>query len=262
MKRAALITGASAGLGATFARQLAARGSDLILVARRADRLNELAEELNRTHGVACEILATDLSTDEGVAATRERIQTEATLEYLINNAGFGAKGRFFNAAFEDQDRMHRLHVMATLHLTDAALRVMVPRNHGSIINVASVAGFTFSAGSTSYNATKHWINAFTEGLYLELASVDSNVRVQALCPGFTYSEFHDVIAVDRSTIPKSLWLSADRVVRESLDALPANRLFVIPDWRYRLLVRVYPWLPRSLRHWGAIRAGRRMKRD
>lgn len=259
MKPVALITGASAGIGATFARQLADRGCDLILVARRADRLAELAATLAPAR---VEILAADLATDEGIAATRAKIEATPDLDYVINNAGFGTKGRFVDANFDSQDRMHRLHVMATLHLTHAALRLMVPRDRGSIINVASVAGFTHSAGSTSYNSTKHWINAFSEGIYLELLSTGSQVRIQSLCPGFTYSEFHDVLGMDRSRIPRSLWLSADRVVRESLEALPHNQLYVIPDWRYRMLVRLYPWIPQSLRHWGAIRAGRRMKRD
>ena len=258
-KPVALITGASAGIGVEFARQLARRGFDLILVARRADRLAEVAESLKPAR---VETLVADLATDEGIARTRAKIEGTPPLEVLVNNAGFGTKGRFADADFESQDRMHRLHVMATLHLTHAALRGMVARNRGAIINVASVAGFTHSAGSTSYNSTKHWINAFTEGIYLELLSTSSQVRIQALCPGFTYSEFHDVLGMDRGAIPKSLWLSAERVVRESLEGLESNRLYVIPDWRYRMLVRLYPWIPRSVRHWAAIRAGRRMKRD
>ena len=130
------------------------------------------------------------------------------------------------------------------------------------VINVASVAGFTLSAGGTSYSATKHWLNVFTEGLYLELRSSGSPVKVQALCPGFTYSEFHDVIEMDRSAVPKSWWMSADLVVAESLGGLDRGKLFVIPGFRYRWLVRLLSLVPRRLIYWGAIRAGRRLRRD
>jgi len=253
----ALITGASAGLGAEFARQLAGRGVSLILVARRAERLQALQAEL----GVACEVLRADLATDAGVASVVARLQQLPALDYLVNNAGFGTRGRFFEQGVAPQETMHRLHVMATLQLTHAALAKMVPRAQGAIINVASVAGFAMSAGSTSYNATKHWMNVFTEGLYLELKTAGSPVRMQALCPGYTVTEFHDVAGMDRAVIPAGLWLQARDVVAESLNALDRNQLFVVPGARYRWFVRLYPHLPRWVRHQLAYKAGRRMKR-
>jgi hypothetical protein len=261
MSSLALITGASAGIGAEFARQLADRQCDLILVARRLDKLDGLARELRSAKGIRVETLAADLASDEGIRAVAEKIRATPELDYLINNAGFGTRGVFHQTDAGPQEQMHRLHVLATVALTHAALPAMVRRSRGNIINVASVAGFVMSAGSVSYNATKHWMNVFTEGLYLELEMAGSPVRVQALCPGYTYSEFHDVAGVSRSTVPASLWLNAGFVVRESLAGLEHNRLFVIPDWRYRGFVAVTRYFPRWLRHRLAIAAGRRMKR-
>ncbi len=230
-------------------------------MARRADRLEQVADELRTAHGIAVETIAADLVTDDGVATVAARISAEPRLDYLVNNAGFGTKGMFFAADLEGQDKMHRLHVMATMRLTHAALREMVQRKKGAIINVSSVAGFLKSAGGTSYCATKAWMNHFTEGLRLELKSVGSPVRVQALCPGYTYSEFHDTMGWDRGNAPKSLWMTADFVVSESLNGLEKDRLFVVPGWRYKLGVAIIPHLPQALYHWGAIRAGRKLRR-
>ena len=262
MRPLALITGASSGIGATFARQLAARGCDLMLVARREERLHSLAAELLATHGAHCEVLTADLALDADVIRVSQRIAAVPRFDYLINNAGFGTKGKYFYADLAGQVDMHRVHVLAIVQLTHAALKRMVAQESGAVINVASVAGFTLSAGGTSYSATKHWLNVFTEGLYLELRSSDSPVKVQALCPGFTYSEFHDVIEMDRSVVPKSWWMSADFVVSESLRGLDCGDLFVIPGFRYRWLVRILGLVPRRMIYWGAIRAGRRLRRD
>lgn len=261
-KPMAFITGASSGIGAAFARQLAARGCDLVLVARRKDRLQTLAAEVRAAHGTACEVLPADLALDADVARVAERIANIPRLDYLVNNAGFGTKGKYFHADLAGQVKMHRVHVLAIVQLTHAALKRMGEQNAGAIINVASVAGFTLSAGGTSYSATKHWLNVFTEGLYLELRSSGSPVKVQALCPGFTYSEFHDVMQMDRAVVPKGWWLSADYVVEQSLIGLDRKLLFVIPGFRYRWLVRLLALVPRPLIYWGAIRAGRRMRRD
>ncbi len=252
----ALVTGASSGIGAVFARRLSAEGYRLILIARREDRLNRLAAELGRA-----EVLAADLTVDADLKRVEERIHAEPRLEFLVNNAGFGTRGRFFEAELEGQDRMHRLHVAAIVHLTHAALRGMVERRKGNIINVSSVAGFLHNPYSVSYGATKAWINSFTEALCVELKSIGSPVRVQALCPGFTLSEFHDALGVDRSLIPHSLWLSAEEVVDASLRGLEQEKLIVIPGWRYRLLVSTLRWLPRSVRHAIALQYGSRNRR-
>jgi short-subunit dehydrogenase len=138
----------------------------------------------------------------------------------------------------------------------------MVPADRGALINVASVAGFLTSPGGTSYSATKHWMNAFTEGLYLDLRTRGSRVRVQSLCPGFTYSEFHDVMGISRGSIPKAWWTTAEFVVEESLRGLESGRLFVVPGWRYRLLVALATVVPSSLRYAGSIWFARRYKKQ
>lgn len=259
-KGLAVITGASAGIGSTFARRLARDGYDLLLVARRTDRLEALARELEEAHGIRAVPMAADLAVEADLHRVESRIAASPDLALLVNNAGFGVKGRFYEAALEEHDRMHRLHVLATMRLCHAALRVMVPAGGGAIINVASVAGFTITPGGASYSATKHWMNAFTEGLWLDLASRGCPVRVQSLCPGFTYSEFHDRMGVGRGTIPESWWTTPEFVVEESLRGLERGELFVIPGWRYRLLVALYRLTPASLRRSASIRFARKFK--
>jgi uncharacterized protein len=257
----ALITGASSGLGAEFARALAARGLDLVLVARRRDRLAELAHSLEAHYHVRAEVIEADLATDPGVAAVERHIAELPDLDYLINNAGFGVMGRFWEVDVAAQDKMHRLHVLATVRLTHAALGGMLARNRGGIVNVSSVAGFTQNPGSVSYAATKCWMNSFTEGLYLDLGSARSAVRVQALCPGFTHTEFHLAAGMDKALVPRWLWLDAGFVVAESLNGLERGEWLVIPSRRYRWFARLYGWIPRSVRHALTFHYARRMKR-
>jgi len=156
---------------------------------------------------------------------------------------------------------MHRLHVIAVLRLTHAALRGMVERGKGNVINVSSVAAFLHNPFSVSYGATKAWMNSFTEGLCVELKSIGSPVRVQSLCPGFTYSEFHDVLGIDRRLIPRGLWTTAEEVVDASLRGLERGRLIVIPGWHYRLFAGLQRWVPRPVRHAIALQYGSRNRR-
>ena len=256
----ALITGASSGIGAAFARSLAKRGYDLIVVARRRDLLEQLAQEL-AAGGCAVEVIEADLTEPASLAAVENRLLSGGPVDLLVNNAGFGTTGMFPKTDLAGQDKMHKLHVIAPMRLTHAALQSMTARNKGAIINVASVAAFAMSAGNVSYCATKAWMKNFSEGLAMELTAMRSAVRVQALCPGFTYSEFHDAMKVPRSAVPKSLWMDAGFVVQESLDALDRGDLFVIPGWKYRLFVGVLPFIPRRIRHAVGARSGRRMKR-
>lgn len=256
MAKVAWITGASSGIGAEFARALAARGYDLALVARRLDRLEHLAAQL----GSRVNCVQADLSEEQDLSAVADRIH-RAPPDLLINNAGFGTKPVFAEADWEGQERMHRLHVMATLRLTHAVLPGMVARGSGGIINVSSVAAFFRSVGGVSYCATKAWMNAFTEGLNLELRSRRSAVRVQALCPGFTYTEFHDVMGVDRGIIDRRLWLSAADVVSDSLRALETGKWLVIPNWKYKLVVSLIPRLPLFIREAIQLRSPHRRSR-
>lgn len=253
MKPLALVTGASAGIGTAFARRLAKDGYGLILVARRRDRLEQLAHELG-----GAEVIEADLTREADLERVAARIGGEPSLELLVNNAGFGIMGAFFEVPPEGQEQMHRLHVMATLRLTHAALHGMVERKKGGIINVSSVAAWGLSPGNVSYCATKAWMNVFTEGLDLELRSVGSPVKVQALCPGFTLSEFHDVAKMDRKTIPAWLWMKAEDVVDESLAGLARGKLIVVPGRFYKTLVMFLRWVPKWVHRSGAQRYARR----
>ena len=255
-KPRALVTGASAGIGAVFARKLARNGYDLILVARRRDRLEQLAHEIG-----GAEVIAADLSDEADLQRVADRIAAEPRLELLVNNAGFGVMGPFWDAPLDGQEQMHRLHVLATVALTHAALRGMVARNKGAVINVSSVAGFALTPGSVSYGATKAWMNAFTEGLHMELRGAGSAVKVQALCPGFTLSEFHDVAHVDRKAIPARLWMKAEDVVDASLEGLEKGKLFVVPGGIYKALVFVVQAIPRWLYRAGSLRFAKATRR-
>jgi len=247
----AMITGASSGIGEVFARKLAPQ-YDLLLVARNQQRLTELAAELSSQHGGKVNVLAADLSDAAELQAVADRIAAEPNLALLVNNAGFGHRGRFWETDLDAIERMHRLHIMALVRLSHAALRILVPQNRGAIINLASIASFVQRAGSASYGATKSWVAAFSEGLYVDLREAKSAVTIQALCPGFTYSGFHDVMGEDRTRIaPAAFWLSAEQVVDESLAALSKGTLFVIPGWRYKWLAATLrsmpPWLKLKL---------------
>jgi short-subunit dehydrogenase len=242
----AVITGASSGIGMMYARRLAA-AYDLLLIARRHELLDRLGGELSAQHGTAVTVLTADLTDDADLTRVAERIAGESRLALLVNNAGFGHRGAFWEADLKILEKMHRLHVMAVLRLTHAALGVLVRENRGAVINVASVASFAQRAGSACYGATKSWLATFTEGIFLDLKRARSAVKVQALCPGFTYSGFHDVMGEDRHAMaPKSLWLTAEQVVDDSLHALslPAGPLFVIPGWRYKLIVGAITAVP------------------
>ena len=247
-KPLAVITGASSGIGLAFARKLAPN-YDLLLIARRQERLQALANELTAQHGSVVTVLAADLADDPQLSMVAARIAGESALALLVNNAGFGSRGAFWSVDLAVLAKMHRLHVTAPLTLTHAALGVLIKKNRGAVINVASVAAFGQRAGNASYGATKSWLAAFTEGLYLDLKKANSEVTVQALCPGFTYSEFHDLLREDRNkSAPPSFWMRAEDVVDASLSALPRGTLFVVPGWRYKLIVAILTKLPSWLK--------------
>ncbi len=261
MSGLALVTGASSGIGAAFAGALAQRKYDLIVVARRQDRLDELARSIERSHGVKVESMAADLTRDQDLARVEQRIASASNLELLVNNAGFGSRGKFFETDLAHQDQMHRLHVLATMRLTHAALAGMVARAKGGIINVSSVAGFWQAPGNVSYCATKCWMNSFTEGLALELSGARSPVKVQALCPGYTRSEFHDAAGLNRNHIGAGMWMSAEEVVAESLRGLEQGKTFVIPGWRYKAATFLLKHMPRAILRGAAVRQQRRLGR-
>ena len=239
----ALVTGASSGLGETFARELASRHYDLILVARRKDRLQALAEECRKRYGVRAEVWPADLATDEGIEGVADRITARDDLTLLVNNAGFGAGGPYHRIEVKPQMDMIHVHVAATARLTKAALPQMIDRDRGAIINVSSVAAFAVLAKRTMYNSTKAWINVFSRCIAEELRG--TNVRIQALCPGFTITEFHGTPKFkkfDTEGIPRLLWASSDKVVAASLAALRRNKVVYVPG----VLNKIMAALPRT----------------
>lgn len=256
----ALVTGASAGLGREFAIQLARRGYDLVIVARDEERLRSLATELQHTTGIAVEVLHADLTKDGDVSAVVDRID-HGPLDVLVNNAGFGTRGTMAKTSREGQEAMLRVHVLAMHRLTQAAVQRMVPAGRGSIVNVASVASWLISPGNINYNSTKAWQRVYSEGLALELHG--KGVYVQALCPGYTHTEFHQRGGMNKKSVPGWWWMNADRVVKESLDAMENRRpVVVVPGAGYKvaaLIVRFMPrWCWRLLISLGARGSGAR----
>ncbi len=246
----ALITGASSGIGEEFARQLARRGSHLILVARRRERLDEIAEELKQAYHVDVEALTADLSTTEGIETAAKAIRRTRDLDLLVNNAGFGVPGAFHDNVFSLEQNMVRVHVEAVNVLSRAAVEGMVERGRGGIINVASLTGFGPTPGSVNYSATKAYIIRFSQGLALEMKPF--GVTVQALCPGFTHTGFHYtpelIDAFEKGMFPWWMWMRVERVVFRSLRCLDLGKVVVIPGTGNRILAwilgtRFYAWL-------------------
>lgn len=240
----ALITGASAGLGAEFARQLARRRSDLILVARSAGPLEELAAELRGAHGVAVEIITADLAVEDGVERVAARLRDGSDpVDLLVNNAGFGLPLRFADNAIVDEVRHLRVHVEASMRLMHAALQTMRGRG-GRIINVASVAGFL---SRSTYSACKSWLIGFSRWANAEYAR--DGVTVTALCPGFVHTTFHERMGLAKGEegVPGILWLDAPAVVKEGLRDAARGRAVSIPSLRYKVVVAVTRLLPRAL---------------
>lgn len=232
----AVVTGATAGIGHVFAQRLAASGYDLLLVARDATRLRGACEQLADAHRVHAEPFVADLSADAEIARLADRLRSDERVQMLVSNAGFGTRGTILTADPAKQRQMLRLHVTATHELVSAVLPGLTARRQGTIIVVASVASWSPTAGNVNYNATKAYQRVYCEALATEL--VDSGVHVQALCPGFTYTEFHDRLGSGRKGIPSWAWLSADRVVDESLAQAAARGAVVcVPGKRFRLIV-------------------------
>jgi hypothetical protein len=244
--RTALVTGATSGIGAAFARALAASGHDLVLVARDSGRLAETAKQLHDAHGVEVSVVPADLSTADGCAVVESRLADGAApIDLLVNNAGMTLNKSFLRATADDEQRLLHVNVIAVMRLTHAALPGMVERGRGSVINVSSVSGFAAVMPGSTYAASKAWVTNFSESVGLSVRPF--GVRVMALCPGYTRTEFHQRAGINMSKTPNWLWLDADAVVRDGLRDLAKGKLLSIPDWRYKLTVFGMRHAPRAL---------------
>ena len=235
----AVITGASTGLGKSYAQQLAAQGHDLLIVARRGDMLNELKTEIEAKYNIQVEVFVADLADEAQLLRLVERIGQLPRIDYLVNNAGFGLRKMFPDVVIEDEIRMIRVHCEANVRLCQAALVSMCKRKIGNIINVASLASYLSGPAAAEYCATKAFLRYFSVCLQHDVRQY--GVKVQALCPGFVHTNFHAAETMkgnDMERLPEFLWLNCDRVVRDSLRAIQKkrHRVVVIPSLRYKII--------------------------
>jgi short-subunit dehydrogenase len=245
--RAALVTGASAGIGEAFARSLSRRGCDVVLVARRADRLESLAVEL-RGLGVAVEVLPADLSTASGLGVVENRLRDrDRPVDLLVNNAGFGSAGRFWELPLDGELLEISTNVTALVHLTHTALGVFVPEGRGSVCNISSIAGNQAGPGQAVYGATKAFVTSFTEAVAVELRG--SGVTATAVLPGLTHTEFHTVAGKTEQTdaLPGFAWMSPAAVADAALRDTLAGKVISVPGAFNAVVSGVSTVTPRRL---------------
>ena len=245
----ALITGASAGIGTAFARELAARGANLVLTARRRERLDALADELRAAHGIDVRVIACDLADPAAPAFLQEQVDAAGLeIDLLVNNAGYGVSGYFVSQAWAVQSTFLQVLVTAPTELCHRFLPAMRERGHGRIINVSSLAGHVpGSSGQTLYAGAKAYLIKLSQALTLEYAH--EGVHVCALCPGFTQSEFHDVTGSRAlmSKLPRWMWMDADTVARQGLDAVERGDAVFVNGRINRAIKTVFKLLPDRL---------------
>jgi len=248
LSEAAMVTGASSGIGEAYSRLLASLGYDLIMIARRRDKLECLAGELRDKFGVSVTVLQGDLCSDDDISTIERIVRDTPHLSVLINNAGYGTLGQFVEVDIGKSLNMISLHVTAPVRLIKAVLPGMLARREGTIVNVSSMAPFLPVSGNVVYNATKAYLISFSESLQLEVES--AGIRVQALCPGFTRTGFHSAEEyrdVDFSTIPAFLWMSPEKVVALSWQAVGKRKVIFIPGFINRMTCTVFNGLFRYL---------------
>ena len=238
----ALVTGASSGIGREIARQLAADGTELVLVARNEQRLQELASEVD----VACEVLVADLGDPAELSYVEERLRdTNASIDLLVNNAGFGNTGPLTSLDVDAESAVVEVNVIAVHRLAIIAAHRMAGEGRGGILNVSSMAGFVANPTSATYGATKSFVTAFSEAIHADLRP--SGVHVTALCPGFTRTEFQDRADYDVSGLPDAVWQSAEEVAAAGLAGVAANRTVVVPGVQNKIGASMIQALPRSV---------------
>ncbi|MEM9303207.1 MAG: SDR family oxidoreductase [Pseudomonadota bacterium] len=262
LQRTVLITGASSGIGAALAREFAARGNHLVLVARRRDRLQTIADELKDYYGCRCIVAPADLSVPETPAAISDALTASGVeIDVLVNNAGYGIPGAFLSVDWERQAAMLQVMITAVAELTHRFLPAMVARGSGQILNVASVAGFMpGTAGHTLYGPIKAWMIPFTQAIAAEYG--DQGIRATAVCPGFTRSEFHDVSGTRGlvADMPGYMWMNADQVAETAVDALERGDTVYVPGRFNRLLSWCARHAPRRILDRVADRQARRIQ--
>lgn len=237
----ALITGPTAGIGRAFADAYARRGFDLVLVSRDRARLEDVADEVARTYGVQCEVLPADLADDADLRRVEARVEDdERPVDAVVNNAGYGIAKWFHDTTVDEEQRSLDVLVRAPLRLSHAAVRHMLPRGHGEILNVSSVAGFTPRG---TYGAHKAWLTSLTE--WMNIAYRDRGIRATALCPGFVRTEFHQRGNMDMSGVPRWMWLEAEPLVEQALRDLQAGKAVSVPTKRYAVITTAARLLPR-----------------
>ena len=238
----ALVTGATSGIGESFTRLLASNKYNIVLVARDLPRLQERAQALETKYGVKTQVIQADLATDEGCLKIEKHI-LENQVDVLINNAGFGTSKAFTMSTLDIEQQLLDVLVRTPMRLMHIALPLMKARNQGIIINVSSVAGYI--AGG-SYSASKSYLTVLTESLHTELAA--TKVKVSALCPGFTRTEFHQRGKMSMKGLPNFLWLNSDLLVEQSWRDALKGKAVSVPGWQYKLLVfLVQTLVPRSI---------------
>ncbi len=241
----ALVTGASSGIGHSFARLLARDGHDLVLVARDSGRLETLAKQLDVEHGAASEVLPADLTDRAQLARVEARLRGTPPVDVLINNAGFGTFGKFHELDIEGEDREVQLNVTALMRLTHAALGPMVQRGKGSVLNVSSIAGMQPVPGDATYAATKAFVLDFTEALHEELRG--TGVHMTVVCPGFTRTEFQERASYNPRHVPVFMWQSPDEVAAAALGALAKNRATCVPGALNRVAATLSGMAPHAV---------------
>ena len=237
----ALVTGATSGIGESFTRLLASHNYNVVLVARDLPRLKDRAAALEAKFAISTHVIQADLATDDGCLRIEKYIQ-DNQIDVLINNAGFGTNKAFTMSTLDIEQQLLDVLVRTPMRLMHVALPSMKQRNNGIIINVSSVAGYI--AGGT-YSASKSYLTVLSESLNTELSA--TNVKVSALCPGFTRTEFHQRGKMSMNGLPKFLWLNADRLVEQSWRDALKGKAVSVPGWQYKLLVFVVHTVPRSI---------------
>ena len=240
MAKWAIVTGPTAGIGAAYAKLLAAKGYNLVLVSRDLERLKQTAADLTAKHGVETQVLSADLTTDKGIASLADFI-AKNEIEVLINNAGYGLNSSFVKSSAADEQAVVNILVAAPMQLSHAVLPQMVARKSGTIVNVSSVAGY-FAAGH--YSAAKAYVTVLTESMHAEVSK--HGVNVSALCPGFTKTEFHQRAKMKMDALPNFMWLDADFLVAKSWADAQAGKAISIPGWQYRVMVWIAKNAPRA----------------